>query len=724
MLPEELLIHSDKLFADRYRITRLLGKGGMGVVYLAEDTMLENEAVALKIIHHELSSDLQQRKRFMREIRIARKVTHGNVVRTFEAGVENEQLYFTMEYVDDYTLADLLSEGALPANDAIDILREICKGLDAIHKAGIVHRDLKPANVIITKDAFLKIADFGIAHPGVSDITDTQEVVGSALYIAPEAWENNEAGPPADAYALGVILYEMLCGSPPFEGTVSHLMYAHLHSQPMPPLKLRADLPRWLNQLTLDLLEKDPKVRPDCRSILKRIERHFGKPEEKLPEEQAAPERSPVTYDYMAPELPRSQSGRSKAKGNHAPFIDNPEGLTPADSQAPESSPRKRPSSGLQSWDSESPHMYAPHKSGSGRAPQFGESYRASSEKLKRPSALLSLARSCLQPGSLIQSILNLGQESAIGVRLISLLTGIGAFGFLTFFPGLEIAAELLASYSLELSHNMLAIRVLTLLAFCSLAISFPIFALALFNRVLPGATLIWIAACLSSLLLSLLLVGYYSQGMEFQVPAGKTQPGSAEILLVNKYEKARYLLAAKPALVNLFEAAALSPSGTTYKVINEGEIPHFERLKGYLFFHELKAYYLTLAMMMLIILGFARFGMVVYHCRLNRILMNASCLILPSLLLIENYYEAQITRFFNWSSISEELVQVAGLQIFSNPYAIFCSKLNWGFMLLIYGIAIPLVTYQHQQKRRLEAESASMARPSSASHTKGARLY
>lgn len=260
---EELSLNSAIPFAGRYILKKLLGSGGMGAVYLAADSMLGDDEVALKILHSQLCQNEKHTKRFLREVQLTRKVTHPNVVRTFDAGRENGRLYFTMEYAEGVTLKEKLLAGPLETEQIASIVREIAKGLYAIHQADIIHRDLKPGNVLLTPDGFIKITDFGVAKPGVSDLTGHNEVIGSIPYMAPEVWVGRNVGGQADIYALGVLTYEMATGVLPFEGdSPAEMMCKHLETAPVAPIELRPEVPMWLSDLILKMLQKEQQNRP------------------------------------------------------------------------------------------------------------------------------------------------------------------------------------------------------------------------------------------------------------------------------------------------------------------------------------------------------------------------------------------------------------------------------------------------------------------------------
>ena len=257
LISEESSLKPGATFAGRYVIERLIGLGGMGEVYLALDSLLENERIALKIIHADLSTEDKNIKRFQREIQLTRKIAHQNIARTYDAGIAEKRFYFSMEYLEGTVLSDLLATEPLHATEVCKIVQQVCAGLAAIHKAGVIHRDLKPGNLIRTQDGQVKIMDFGIARPGNSSLTKTTEVLGSAPYMAPELWTGNELGAASDFYALGVLFYELLTGVLPLDGeTAAELMFKHLEVNPPAPSSIIESIPVTLNDIVLKLMSK------------------------------------------------------------------------------------------------------------------------------------------------------------------------------------------------------------------------------------------------------------------------------------------------------------------------------------------------------------------------------------------------------------------------------------------------------------------------------------
>jgi len=260
-------LESGSLFASRYRIEQILGRGGMGVVYRAVDTQLD-ETVAIKT----LPGDVMQRssedlERFKREIRLARKITHRNVLRTYDYG-EAEGVYFiSMEFVRGYTLSDLLVEAdehQMAPRVANGIARQVCRGLDVAHEQGIIHRDIKPQNVLIDHKGEVKLMDFGIARLAEAPEAMTQAglIVGTPHYMSPEQVQGKALDPRSDVYAMGVLIYEMLVGRRPFESTsLTGVLTAHITEAPEPPIDRRPEIGREMNAIVMRCLEKDPKAR-------------------------------------------------------------------------------------------------------------------------------------------------------------------------------------------------------------------------------------------------------------------------------------------------------------------------------------------------------------------------------------------------------------------------------------------------------------------------------
>ena len=231
-------------FADRYRVERPLGRGGMARVDLARDVELDR-LVAVKVLADDLAGDAELRERFVREGRLAARLAHPNVVGVLDAGEVDGLPFIVMEYVDGETLADVVRrEGALPWDRAVGLAVQALDGLEHAHAAGLVHRDVKPGNLLLRRDGQLKIGDFGIARAvELSGLTEAGTILGTAAYLAPEQARGEEVGSPADVYGLAAVLYELLTGRPPRQvASLGELVDAI--QSPIPPVRdLAPDVP-------------------------------------------------------------------------------------------------------------------------------------------------------------------------------------------------------------------------------------------------------------------------------------------------------------------------------------------------------------------------------------------------------------------------------------------------------------------------------------------------
>lgn len=208
-----------RILADRYELKELIGQGGMADVYLAYDDILKRE-VAVKILRSSLTGDPIYITRFHREARAAAALCHRNIVEIYDVGEEDDLYYIVMEYVRGQTLKELINKrGALHYVEAVDIMKQVVSAIALAHSMGIVHRDLKPQNILVTDSGIVKIADFGIASiQSLSQVTQTDTIMGSLHYLAPEIARGEKATPQSDIYALGVVFYELLRGDVPFNG--------------------------------------------------------------------------------------------------------------------------------------------------------------------------------------------------------------------------------------------------------------------------------------------------------------------------------------------------------------------------------------------------------------------------------------------------------------------------------------------------------------------------
>ncbi|HEX9304927.1 MAG TPA: serine/threonine-protein kinase [Thermoanaerobaculia bacterium] len=250
------------VIAARYRIIGLIGRGGMGEVYRADDLKL-GQPVALKFLPESLASDPAWIERFYAEVRHARGVSHPNVCRVYDVGEIEGRHFLSMEYVDGEDLASLLRRiGRFPPDKAVQIARELCAGLAAAHDKGVLHRDLKPSNVMIDGRGRARITDFGLAA-GVEEDKGGAEVSGTPAYMAPEQLSGKGASVQSDIYALGLVLYEIFTGRKPFEAaTLADWRRKHSEDQPTAPSIVTPGLDPAVERVILRCLEKDPKARP------------------------------------------------------------------------------------------------------------------------------------------------------------------------------------------------------------------------------------------------------------------------------------------------------------------------------------------------------------------------------------------------------------------------------------------------------------------------------
>jgi serine/threonine-protein kinase len=256
---------ADQLFADRYRLERRLGVGGMSTVQLAFDTRLERY-VAVKLLAEHLAEDASFVSRFRREALAAARLVHPNVVQVFDFGLDEEtgRQFIVMEHVDGQSCAEILrDEGALPPEEAVNILTQACRGLDYAHRNGVVHRDVKPGNLLRSTEGVVKLADFGIAKAAEdSEITKAGSVLGTAAYLSPEQARGEKAGPPADLYALGVVSYQLLTGRLPYEAaSLTDLARMQEGSPPLSPHDMDPEVPGALSEAVMRALHPLPEGR-------------------------------------------------------------------------------------------------------------------------------------------------------------------------------------------------------------------------------------------------------------------------------------------------------------------------------------------------------------------------------------------------------------------------------------------------------------------------------
>jgi serine/threonine protein kinase len=246
-----------------YKIISKLGEGGMGVVYKAEDTRLDRH-VAIKFLPHQLSSDANAKKRFIREAKAASSLNHANIAVVHEIDETPEgQMFMVMACYEGQTLKDKLESGSLNVHEALEIVSQIASGLAKAHEKGILHRDIKPGNVLIGDDGQAKLADFGLATlAGQTKITKTGTTVGTVTYMSPEQASGSAVDQRSDVFSLGVVLYELVTGNTPFQADhEAAVLYGIMHSDPPPLSDYSHDVPDKLQHIIDRTLQKVAKER-------------------------------------------------------------------------------------------------------------------------------------------------------------------------------------------------------------------------------------------------------------------------------------------------------------------------------------------------------------------------------------------------------------------------------------------------------------------------------
>lgn len=297
------------LLDGRYRIEKVLGTGGMAVVFRAHDEK-EDRMVAIKMLRDDIAGDPEAVARFVNESRAVSMLSHPNIVAIHDVSVETVHKYLVMEYIDGVSLRAYMDKrGALPAKEIISYTEQILSALVHAHSKGVVHRDIKPQNIMLLKDGTVKVMDFGIAKLPDSDTAAiSDKTVGTVYYISPEQAQDSASDARSDLYSLGVMMYEMSTGKLPFddESPIS-VVLMHMHDKPTPPHRVDPSIPRGLEQIILYSMEKNPAKRYQCAADMLREVRRIKKNPS-----------TPVLSPARIAALKRSSRNRAENKPSHS----------------------------------------------------------------------------------------------------------------------------------------------------------------------------------------------------------------------------------------------------------------------------------------------------------------------------------------------------------------------------------------------------------------------
>ncbi|HKW44534.1 MAG TPA: protein kinase [Candidatus Eremiobacteraceae bacterium] len=316
-----MLIATDSVLANRYRIIEKIGSGGMADVYRGTDHVLERD-VAVKVLT-ERSDEVC--RRFLLEAQSMARLNHPNIVAVYDVGVDRDMSYIILEFVRGTTMRDI-DRSKISFDNAIDITVQLLEALQYAHGQGIIHRDVKPGNIMLTDDRSLKVMDFGLARrmSDVSNLTQSGEIVGTIAYLPPERFLGKSGDRTSDLYSVGVLLYELLCGKLPFSHESDDLvavMFSHVNDRPKPPRQINPLVPAAMDRIIMRLLEKDPTRRySDAASLiadLKVVQEALARAAVKPVDTAADAKKEPVeaaAHTPVAAPRPAGQGAQSAAE--------------------------------------------------------------------------------------------------------------------------------------------------------------------------------------------------------------------------------------------------------------------------------------------------------------------------------------------------------------------------------------------------------------------------